>query len=184
MSQLEAIKKEIIEDAEKEAENLINKVREEKEKKKEAALEKTEQEAQQMLARAEKEAPAIKERAEAAAERQAANIILRAKQDLIDRIFRLTEEKLINMSDEDYSRLLEKALSSKSWPKDAVVEIVKGRKIPNLPYKFQEHEDIKSGFRVSYGGVRDNFDYVELLHYQRADLSASLIKRLEEELKR
>lgn len=184
MSQLDSIKKEIIADAQKEAEQMIDELKAELEEKRRTDLSNAKNEAELRIERARKQAPLIRERARSSAERQAANILLAAKQELIDRVFKLTEKKLMDLSDREYNKLLQDVISKGDFDKESVIEIQKGRKIDKIPYRIEEHKDLKSGFRIRHEGIKDNYDYVELLRYLRSDLSGPLIQKLEEELKK
>lgn len=180
MAQVEQMQKEILADAQAEADRILQEVKDRWTKERAEKLALADQEGLAAFQKSKKEAPAIQDRIQAQAESKARNLILAAKQDLVERIFQLAQEKLKALPDAKLQESLDGVLEKNAYPKDSILEVSPGRRLHSHGLAIQEARDIQSGFRILRDGIRDNFDFVEILQYRKQDLVPGLLESLEE----
>ncbi|WP_066924554.1 V-type ATP synthase subunit E [Murdochiella massiliensis] len=181
MAQLEQLIEQIRSDANEQKTELFDAAREQVQEEKERALKKARLEAEDILAHAEREKAAIVDRVQAEEERDERNAQLCAKQELVQKVFALAEEKLLHLEPTQLQEALDVYLAAHPLAEDAVLELPKESTLQAPPgVKVERSDSFMSGFRVRRAGMRENFDYIEILQYMRHDLEQEVIRAMAE----
>ena len=181
MSSIDNITAKILSEAKLEAEQIKQEAAKEAEAIMVAATQEGEEAAQQIHQQAEIKAVSTRERLHASVDRQARDTVLSARQSVIERIFLLAEERLRDLSDDDYIASLKTFLKQIELEKGSVLLVPPRRKalLTDLDIPVQEDESITAGFKVIHNNIIDNYDYVELMNYRKEDLVPELVADLE-----
>lgn len=182
MTNLESLKKKIIEDANAQA-ALIKK---EAEQKKERMIKDKEEmairEEKQILHKAKQNAQLAKERTISRAKLQARDEKLQAKQEVIEKVFHLAKDHLRNIHHEQYIDFLQKQLETKTW-KGTELLIVPEKYVPhvqklNLPIEISNEEFVDSGFLIKDGNIVTNYSFDALIDFYRDELEPEIARIL------
>ncbi len=180
MSNLDQIVSHIIEDANQEANRLMEEARLRGEEKNRALLAAVEAEAAKFDHRKEAEAARIQDRVRTGAEREARNRILTAKQAVMDRTFALAQDQLRKMSGVEFKKILDRHLAKLPVEADAILEIPQNRNYEAKGWTVRKVSNLSSGFRIIRGGVRENYDFDELVETLRHSLDSEIIHLISE----
>lgn len=182
MRNIENITEKIIEDARKQAQEIIAEARQKKEKlikeKEEQALD----EKEKLLQKAKQEVIIEKERMISQARLQARDEVLLAKQEVIEKIFALVKEKLRNLDKKAYIEFLQKQLATRKWhgsellfvPKKYLDDVV----LLDLPVKVVTDEFVESGFLIKDGNIITNYSFDALVDFYRDELEPIIARDL------
>lgn len=180
MANLDNIVKNILEDAKVEAKRIVDEAEEKALKIRQEKLEEIKADQEKALKNRDSLEAQIRDRVRTGAERDMRNRILKAKQDTIKRVFDLAKDQLASMSDEEYKKLLDAFLEKKDIAEDSILEIPKGRNYKSEKVKVKKTDDLKSGFRLLRGGVRENFDFQELADTLRTSMETVVLDLIRE----
>ncbi len=181
MSNLDNIIDKIESTAKETASEILNRAEMENKTKMDKELSEAENLAKEIIHRAEEESLQIKDTVTASVNREARDILLTAKQEVVDRVFDLAKERLIDISDTDFKNILINFLEKHEIPDDAVIEIPKNRNIEGINGNSIVGVDgLKTGFRVLKDGISDNYDFEKIVDYLREDLEEKVIEMISE----
>ncbi|MDO5688943.1 MAG: V-type ATP synthase subunit E [Tissierellia bacterium] len=182
MSNLENITQKILEDAKNkvkeielnaktEAENLIQSREEEANRVKET-----------ILKRAEAEAAQAKEKIISGATLKARDLQLMAKQTVMDRVFDLAKEALKSLGEGEYAGFAEKVIAGLKLkgneliiPQEGRAEALKAR-FPKL--NISSTDTVDSGFAILDGKTLLNYNFNDLVDFNRLELEGEIAERL------
>lgn len=106
---------------------------------------------------------------------------LEERQNLIDRVFDLTLDRLNNISDEEFIEKVRAAIE-KTGSDDLTLRLPKSRlnavKNSNLKVKIDEENFVENGFVLSKEKMDYNFKYEDILNDSRNEIGPELIKFL------
>lgn len=182
MSNLENLTNKILDDAKTEADRIIqestkinedivnSKVNEANEKKK------------RILEKAVAEAAMMKDRIISNAELKVRDEKLKAKQEVLDRVFKLSKEKLKDINENQYLEFLKnnlKTLNLKGTELLIVPDKMKSKvKASGLYPKVSDDETVESGFIIKDKDVTMNFSFDSLVDYVREELESEIAQDL------
>lgn len=180
MSNLENIQKAILAEAELEAQGILDQARE----RAEADLDQVRLEEGQALARqkayATNKAASLKEQILAGARLEARDMLLACQQDLIDQVMDRAKTRLLQLSDEELSELIQEKLDQLELEVGQVLVLPEGRDLKldsPLPQTFDPK--LQVGFALEKSGVSVKFDFLEILEYSREDLEHLILNLVE-----
>ncbi|MDO5725168.1 MAG: V-type ATP synthase subunit E [Tissierellia bacterium] len=136
----------------------------------------------QILNEANKDAERILERAESDARLKSRDKVLKAKEEVLDRVFDKTKELLRDLDDEKYLEFFKKIINEVEPEKDAEIILQKGRlelikkDFSNL--NINEEKYLNSGFIIKEENRIYNYNFDEMVDYQRTDFESELAKEL------
>lgn len=185
---LEAIKQEITAAAEKEAATIMAEAEAESKKILAAAETEVASYQEELLEKAHREAEAIKERGQAAARLEENRKLLALKQTIINRLYAEVLEKIKNLSQEEYEKLLRAALTNLKELKGTFVPVV-GRQayshqvLKDLDleqhFKFSEHSlDSAGGFLLKGKTFDIEATFETHLNRMKSGLEKEILRRL------
>lgn len=181
MAQVEQLIEQIRADAKKQENEIVDATKKQVQQEKEKALQQAHREAEDILAHAEREKPIIVDRIQAEDEREERNTRLCAKQELMEKVFALAEEKLLHLDAARRQDALNAYLAKHPLPEDAVLELPKESDLRTpVGMKVEKSNAFTCGFRVRRAGMRENYDYLEILQYMRHDLEQEVIRAMAE----
>lgn len=180
MSNLENIQQTILEDAKREAEEIVRKETERWEILKDEKLKELEYEAEKERAKAKQEEPQMEDTLRSGAQREARDLVLSAKQGVIDRVFQLAKEKLSAISDDKYQEIVERMMAKREWDSEAVIEIPENRNYVSKTHQVKKSPDVRSGFSIQDKEIRYNFEFDQLIDFIREDLEVEIADMIEE----
>lgn len=182
MSNLENLTNKILDDAKTEADRIIqestkinedivnSKVNEANEKKK------------RILEKAVAEAAMMKDRIISNAELKVRDEKLKAKQEVLDRVFKLSKEKLKDINENQYLEFLKnnlKTINLKGTELLIVPDKMKSKvKASGLYPKVSDDETVESGFIIKDKDVTMNFSFDSLVDYVREELESEIAQDL------
>lgn len=182
MSNLESLTNKILDDAKTEADRIIrestkinediisSKVNEANEKKK------------RILEKAVAEAAMMKDRIISNAELKVRDEKLKAKQEILDRVFELSKEKLKDLNENQYFEFLKnnlKILNLKGTELLIVPDKMESKvKASGLYPKVSDDETVESGFIIKDKDVTMNFSFDSLVDYVREELESEIAQYL------
>ena len=185
---LEAIKQEITAAAEKEAATIMAEAEAESKKILAAAETEVASYQEELLEKAHQEAEAIKERGQAAARLEENRKLLALKQTIINRLYAEVLEKIKNLSQEEYEKLLRAALTNLKELKGTFVPVV-GRQASSHQvlkdldleqhFKFSEHSlDSAGGFLLKGKTFDIEATFETHLNRMKSGLEKEILRRL------
>lgn len=180
MSNLDKIIDNIVSEAQKEVDSLIAQAEEKAKANREQMLEGLNKELTNKEASKETMALQIQDRIRTGAEREVRNEVLQAKQDTVSRAFDLAKKELMGMDDAAYQAIIDKTLSNRTFDPSTVLEIPSFRTYTTDKVTVKKVDDLKSGFRIVKGGVRDNYDFNEVVDSLRGSMDATVLSLIEE----
>ncbi|WP_304263365.1 V-type ATP synthase subunit E [Kallipyga massiliensis] len=180
MSNLNNIINSIIEDANQEANRIIEDARTKAQAEKQECMDRLAREDQAFDARKSVLEAQIRDRVQTGAEREARNLVLTAKQEAVDRAFNLAKEELTKMGGVQYKKVLDRFLKKVTKSPDLVVEIPKNRNYESSEFTVIKVDDLRSGFRINRGGIRENFDFDQVVDGLRSSLDTEVVQLIAE----
>ncbi len=182
MSNLENLTQKILRDAESKAQQIKKEAKEKNEHLLHSQTKEAEDQKKRMLERAKREAALMKERVISNAELRVRDEKLKAKQQVIDRVFRLAKERLLNLDEETYVKFLQSNIKGLNLKGNEVL-VVPEKLIPRvktLGLKVQVAEDewVDSGFLLKDEDMVLNFSFDSLVDYLREELESEIAQGL------
>lgn len=188
MSGLEKMKARIIEEAEDSAREIISQADAQAEDIVGSARKGAEEEARQILEQAEKDAAEYGKRTKAALDMQRKQLVLRAKQEMIAEVIDQAYDKVLNLGEKEYFGLMRKLLEKYILPGEGVICFSK-KDLERMPTSFRkvieetaseagaslsisgQPEQIDGGFLLVYGGIEENCTIRALFDEKKEELS-------------
>lgn len=135
-----------------------------------------------MIEKAEKEAEIVKSRILSNADLRVRDEMLKAKQEVIDKVFLLAKERLMNLDDKEYAEFVKNQISTLDLTGEESIIVPNNRKNLikdlGLNLKVSEEETIDSGFTIMNKKVRLNFSFETLIDFLREDLETEIAQVL------
>ncbi len=135
-----------------------------------------------IIEKADKEAELVKSRILSNADLRVRDEMLKAKQEVIDKVFLLAKERLMNLNDTEYVEFVKNQISTIELTGEETIIVPSNRKdlIKNLGLnlKVSEEETIDSGFTLVNNKVRLNFSFETLIDFLREDLETEIAQVL------
>ena len=179
MSNLDNIINEILEDAKKESEQILNNANQEKEKIIETKIDQANQEKDTILNKAESEAKGVYDRHLSQVVLKSRDNALFAKQEVIDSVLQKIKDKLKNMSLEDYKKYLTNSLSKMDLNDLLVLQSDKYDSLKNENFNVKiSDETVDSGFCIKRGNVLINNNFSSLVDSMKDELEVEIAKTL------
>lgn len=181
MAQLEQITEQIRKDAKQQAEAIHADAQKKLNEERQQALEEAQKKANAIIEHAKRQKGAIQDRVLAETERKERNACLAAKQDLVRRVFEEAEEKLRHPDPAKVKAILEEYLRENPLEEGGVVELPEGfPALSDASVSVEYASDLVSGFRIRKNGMRENFDFPEIMHYLRQSLEQEVLQAMME----
>lgn len=162
--------KKIVEDAKSEVADLVGKTESEAQKKAEKIVEKAKVEGVQS-----------KDRIISNSSLTARDMVLVAKQEMINKVFELTKEKLKTLNHEDYLNFVEKSLKTLDIKEDSEIILTEseknlaGEKLFGIKVA---NETVESGFSLKNGKIILNNEFSSLVDLIKEDLEQEVADKL------
>lgn len=182
MSNLERLIKKIAEDAQTEAKSILQ----EAEKQKEEIISQKSSEANEkvinMLIIAERDACLIKEQAISHAKIQARDLQLQAKGEVIQRVFSMVLERLTRLDQQEYLQFLKSQLKDTKLKGSEILVVPENRKDIvkdlDLPINLSAEESVESGFILIGDQYTLNHTFQSLVDFYQDELELEVAKVL------
>lgn len=181
MSNLDNIIDEILQDAENESKKVVEDAKSEVA----VLVGKTESEAQKkadkIIEKAKVEATQSKERIISNSSLTARDMVLVAKQEMINKVFELTKEKLKTLNHDDYLKIVENSLKALEVREDSEIILTEnekklaGEKLFGIKVA---DETVESGFSLKNGKIILNNEFSSLIDLVKEDLEQEVADKL------
>ncbi|WP_288868467.1 V-type ATP synthase subunit E [uncultured Parvimonas sp.] len=181
MSNLDNIIDEILQDAENESKKVVEDAKSEVA----VLVGKTESEAQKkadkIIEKAKVEATQSKERIISNSSLTARDMVLVAKQEMINKVFELTKEKLKTLNHDDYLKFVENSLKALEVREDSEIILTENEKKLAGEKLFGvkiADETVESGFSLKNGKIILNNEFSSLIDLVKEDLEQEVADKL------
>lgn len=180
MSNLENITQKILEDAKKQVAEIDMETGAKTEQIVKTRIDEAMKVKDKIIERAKLNAASAKDKIISTAQLKARDEQLMAKQRVMDKVFEKSKEKLKNISDEDYIKFVENKLKELKMNDSKEIISQKGREklLESKGYKVSKDESVDSGFAVLDGKTVVNYDFNDLVDFNRLDLEGEIAKIL------
>ena len=181
MSNLDNLVAEILQQAQKEANRILAKIKAENLEFTEKENKKIQREVDVIEQKSKEEAISLKERIVSNANLKSRDMILQAKEELVGRVLEKALERLKNIDKNSYLEFVENVLKSLKISKNA--EIILTRKMKEIlgdeifGYKVSE-DVVESGCSIKDGKVVFNNEFSNLLEFNKEDLEKEILKKI------
>ena len=181
MSNLDNLVAEILQQAKKEANRILAKVKAENLEFTEKENKKIQREVDILEQKSEEEAISLKERILSNANLKSRDMILQAKEELVDRVLEKALERLKNIDKDSYLDFIENTLKNLNVSKNT--EIILTKKMKDIlgdeifGYKISE-DVVESGCSIKDGKVVFNNEFSNLLEFNKEDLEKEILKKI------
>lgn len=181
MSNLDNLTQKILGDAKRQAEAVMAEAAQRNEGIVSSRVREANDKKKRIVDRAALEASTMKDRAISNAELKVRDEILKAKQEIMDRVFRLAKDRLMKLDEDKYIKFLENAvkrLSLKGSEMLVLPEAMKnGAKALDLPIRISE-DTVESGFLLKDKDIIINYTFDSLVDYLREELEVEIALEL------
>lgn len=182
MSHLDNLMKEIMQQAAKEAEELLAKAKLESSKFSELEEEKTEKKGREILQKAEIEGIAKKEKMVSNVRLKARDKVLFAKQEVVASVLKHVLEKLENLDEKQYLQFVEnrvKQIKGLDHTTELLLTKEMKQKVGSevFGYKVSE-ETVDSGCSIKVGDLLYNNEFTTLLDFYKEDLEKEILEKI------
>ena len=178
MSSLENLTQKILDDAKMEADRIIDESTKNNEGIISSKINEANEKKKRIIEKAISEAAMMKERIISNAELRVRDEKLKAKQEVINRVFRLSKERLRDLDENDYEKFLKSnlgLLSLKGTELLIVPDKMKSKvKSLGLFQNISADETVDSGFLLKDKDVTMNFSFDSLVDYLREELETEI----------
>lgn len=182
MSNLDNLIQKIKLDAQSQAEVILKEADKKKEEIVNGQVNVALEEKAKIIEKAEKDAEIINSRILSNADLKVRDEILKAKQEVIDKVFLLAKEKLMNLDDKEYIEFVKNQISTLVLTGEETLIVPQNRKelikSLGLNLNVSEKETIPSGFAVVNKNIRLNFSFETLIDFLREDLETKIAQEL------
>lgn len=181
MSNLNNLIEEIVQEAKKEANQIIEKIKIENLNFSENENKKIEKTCKEIQQKAEIEAIAEKERIISNANLKARDMVLLAKQEIVSEILNRVLEKLKNLEESEYLNFVESVLGkiNKTEKTEIILSNTMKEKLGEeiLGYKVSS-QTVDSGCSIKTGEIIYNNEFTTLLDFYREDLEKEILEKI------
>lgn len=182
MSNLENLTNKILEDAKIEADRIMEESARTNQNILDSKINEANEKKKKILEKAANEASMIKDRIISNAELKVRDEKLKIKQEIIDKVFDLSKERLKELNEDEYIKFLSNNLKSINLKGTEILIVPekmkdKVKSIESLP-KVSENETVDSGFILKDSDVAINFSFDSLVDYLREELETEIAQHL------
>ena len=181
MSNLDKLVAEILQQAQKEANRMLTKVKTENSEFSEKENKKIQKEVDAINDKAQEEAQALKERMISNANLKSRDMILQAKEELADDILEKVLERLKNIDTKKYLKFVENILKNLNLSKNAEVMVSKDMKLALgdkiLDYKISD-QTVESGCSIKDRNLIYNNEFSNLIDFNREELEREILNKI------
>ncbi|ALF23170.1 V-type ATP synthase subunit E [Fusobacterium nucleatum] len=181
MSSLDNLVAEILQQAEKEANRILVKVKAENLEFTENENKKIQKEIENIQWKTNEEAISLKERIISNANLKSRDMVLQAKEELVDKVLKMTLERLKNLDSDSYLDFVENALKTLNISKNAEIILTKKMKdvLGKEIFGYKVSDDIvESGCNIKDENVIYNNEFSSLLEFNKEDLEREILKKI------
>jgi len=181
MSNLNNLTSKILNDAKKQADEIVRNAEEKAKQKYDLEIKKITVKKQTLLENARRERELLSDRIKSSANLKARNEKLKAKQTVIDKVIDKLKTKLVNMNESEYINYLTQNIDKKSITgKELIVkkEFLNKVKKEFPSAKVKENEFVTSGFIIEENGIQENYTFEVKLDFMRDELEVEISKLL------
>ncbi len=181
MFSLDNLVAEILQQAEKEANRILAKVKAENLEFTENENKKIQKEIENIQWKINEEAISLKERIISNANLKSRDMVLQAKEELVDKVLKMTLERLKNLDSDSYLDFVENALKTLNISKNAEIILTKKMKdvLGKEIFGYKVSDDIvESGCNIKDGNVIYNNEFSSLLEFNKEDLEREILKKI------
>ncbi|HCJ57538.1 V-type ATP synthase subunit E [Lutispora sp.] len=182
MSNLDNLINKILDDAKKEADRIMEESAKINEEIVSSKVNEANEKKKRLIEKAAAEAAMMKDRIISNAELKVRDEKLKAKQEVMDRVFKLSKERLKNLNEDEYMKFLRnniKTLDLKGQELLIVPENMKSKvKSMGLVPMISDDETVESGFMLKNRDVTMNFSFDSLVDYLREELESEIAQDL------
>ena len=108
-------------------------------------------------------------------------MVLQAKEELVDKVLKMTLERLKNLDSDSYLDFVENALKTLNISKNAEIILTKKMKdvLGKEIFGYKVSDDIvESGCNIKDGNVIYNNEFSSLLEFNKEDLEREILKKI------
>ena len=181
MSNLDNLVAEILQQAKKEANRILTKVKAENLEFTEKENKKIQREVDILEQKSEEEAISLKERILSNANLKSRDMILQAKEELVDRVLEKALERLKNIDKDSYLDFIENTLKNLNVSKNTEIILTKKMKdeLGEEIFGYKISDDVvESGCSIKDGKVVFNNEFSNLLEFNKEDLEKEILKKI------
>ena len=181
MSNLDNLVAEILQQAKKEANRILTKVKAENLEFTEKENKKIQREVDILEQKSKEEAISLKERILSNANLKSRDMILQAKEELVDRVLEKALEKLKNIDKDSYLDFIENTLKNLNVSKNTEIILTKKMKeiLGDEIFGYKVSDDVvESGCSIKDGKVVFNNEFSNLLEFNKEDLEKEILKKI------
>ena len=182
MSNLDNLTQKILEDAKNKADIILEESTRKNEGIVNSRVKDANEKQKKIIEKANTEASIMKDRVVSNAELKAIDELLKAKKHLIDRVFDISKERLINLSEEDYVKYLKSIIKDINFKGTEVLIVPKNMiakvKTLGLYPKVSDDETVDSGFLIKDNDLILNYSFSSLVDYLRDELESEIAQNL------
>lgn len=182
MSNLENIVNKILDDAKEKADRIMEEATKINEDIMNSKVREANESKKRIIEKAKADAAMMKERIVSNAELKVRDEKLKAKQEVLDRVFKLSKEKLNVLNDNEYLKFIEnslKTLNLKGMEMLIVPDKIREKvEAQGLGYRVSKDEVVESGFVIKDKDVTMNFSFDALVDYLREELESEIAEDL------
>ena len=185
MSNLENLIEKILEDGRKQAQSIIEESEKNDQEIFDLKVSEANEKKNRIIEKANREAVMLKERMISEAELRIRDEKLNAKRQVLDKVFILAKERLVNIDEDTYMSFLKNSLNKNS---------LKGTEVLIVPDRFKEavkklgvysnvsnNEAVESGFLLKDGNIIMNYSFKSLVDFRREDIEVEIAQELFQE---
>ncbi|MDR7871478.1 MAG: V-type ATP synthase subunit E [Tissierellaceae bacterium] len=185
MSNLENLIEKILEDGKMEAQTITKESEKNNQEILDSKISEANEKKDRILEKANREAVMLKERIISEAELRIRDEKLKAKRQVLDKVFILAKERLVNIDEDTYMSFLKNSLNKMN---------LKGTEVLIVPDRFKEivqksgvysnvsnNESIDSGFLLKDGNIIMNYSFESLVDFRREDIEVEIAQVLFQE---
>lgn len=181
MSNLDNIINEILQDADKEAKNLIDEAKVEVENLVGQKETEAKKEAEKIVEKAKIEAGQLKDRMVSNSNLKSRDMVLVAKQQMIDKVFELAKDKLRNLDSEKYLKFVENSLKNLEVKENTEILLTSKEKerAGNEIFGIKVSDDVvESGFSLKTGKIIINNEFSSIVDLVKEELEQEVAEKL------
>ncbi len=180
MSNLENLVQKILTDSNDKASVILDQAKKAKDEIIASREKEANDEKRKIIDRVTREAELAKERVVSGAELKVRNEKLMAKQEVIERTFKLAGEKLKSIDDDKYKSFLKDTLDKLSLKGSETIVVPKAMvdKLGDLKLNLSKDEFVESGFLIKDGGITLNYTFDSLMYHLRDELETQVALQL------
>lgn len=174
MNNLNNLIEKIMIDGEIEANEIIEKAKQERTTIMEEKRQKAKEKVEAIIDQAKRQANDIKEQAISSAHIKARDTKLTAKGQLIDNVLKMTQERLNNLDDETYIKFLQNRLEQIDLKGTEIIIVPKSKRQIvenlNLTIKVADNKSVESGFHLVDDQIIMNYTFSSILTFYEDEL--------------